>query len=247
MIHARSWGLNVGSDTLRLVNGTQTRSFAGNSGRESFPTEFLPRTPHGFRGPPDTVFMACKAVEFCELRRRTNRMTNRPIKVLIVDDDLDARSRLHTLLLATGVDLSFREAVDGTAGVACLKDDRPDLLLLDLEMPGLDDPGVLNLLRGWPEDSRPRFVAVVSTCTTDPGLAAGVRLLGGRRRISQTVALCRCRTHPRLTERKTVTRGVVGRRNSGELAESDRSQARVYGCERGVASSGRTPAAGYVA
>lgn len=64
--------------------------------------------------------MACEAVEFHEHRRRTNRMTNRPIKVLIVDDDLDARSRLHTLLLATGVDLSFREAVDGTAGVACI-------------------------------------------------------------------------------------------------------------------------------
>ena len=45
-------------------------------------------------------------------------------------------------------------------------------------MPGLDGPSVLNLLRSWPEDSRPCFIAVVSTCLTDPGLTAGVKLLG---------------------------------------------------------------------
>lgn len=122
--------------------------------------------------------MVSNAVVFNEHRGPPKVAASRPINVLIVDDDVNARARVRNILGATDVDVVVREAADGIAAVHGLRDDRPDLLVLDLQMPGLDGLGVLSLLRRWPEDSRPRFVAVVSTCMTDPGLTAGVKLLG---------------------------------------------------------------------
>lgn len=110
--------------------------------------------------------------------RGTNRATNRLINVLIVDDDINARSRVCNLLGASDVSIVVREAADGLAAIDLIKDNRPDLMVLDLEMPKLDGLGVLLVLRGLPEGSRPCFIAVVSTCISDPAMAKGVRLLG---------------------------------------------------------------------
>ncbi|MCH8234541.1 MAG: response regulator transcription factor [Chloroflexi bacterium] len=103
---------------------------------------------------------------------------SRPINVLIVDDDVNARARVRNVLGATDVDVVVREAADGIAAVHGLRGDRPDLLVLDLQMPELDGLGVLRLLRDWPADLKPHFIAVVSTCKIDPWMTAGVRLLG---------------------------------------------------------------------
>ena len=131
-----------------------------------------------FRCPADDAFMVSNAVVFNEHRGRTKVAPSRPINVLIVDDDVNARARVRNVLGATDVDVVVREAADGIAAVHGLRDDRPDLLVLDLQMPGLDGLGVLGVLRTWPDDLKPRSIVMVSTCMQDPGLTAGVRLLG---------------------------------------------------------------------
>ena len=58
--------------------------------------------------------------------------------VLIVDDEMDMRLYLSTLLESHGYRPITRR--DGKDGMASVRDDRPDLIILDIMMPG--DGGV---------------------------------------------------------------------------------------------------------
>jgi len=60
-------------------------------------------------------------------------MTNR---ILIVEDQEDLRGMLRDLLSGTGY--TVIEAADGEAGVAKAKSERPDLVLMDIQMPVVD-------------------------------------------------------------------------------------------------------------
>ncbi len=60
----------------------------------------------------------------------------KPVRVLLVDDEPLARQRLRDLLMAEGgVDIAG-EAEDGDAAVAAIRNLRPDLVFLDVQMPG---------------------------------------------------------------------------------------------------------------
>jgi two-component system, NtrC family, nitrogen regulation response regulator NtrX len=66
--------------------------------------------------------------------------------VLIVDDEPNIRRMVSALLSAEGYDV--RDAPDGAAGLAQARDSEPDLVLLDLMMPGeLDGLGTLARIR----------------------------------------------------------------------------------------------------
>ena len=59
------------------------------------------------------------------------------MRLLIVDDERPARDRLRRMLaLAPGI-ASVREAVDGVEALRMVESERPDALLLDIEMPEL--------------------------------------------------------------------------------------------------------------
>jgi two-component system, cell cycle response regulator DivK len=57
-------------------------------------------------------------------------------RILIVEDQEDLRGILHDLLTSSGYEML--EAADGGAGVAKAKSDRPDLILMDIQLPVLD-------------------------------------------------------------------------------------------------------------
>ncbi len=67
-------------------------------------------------------------------------------KLLVIDDDPAFRDGLAETLRDFGHDVT--EAADGTAGLALFAASRPDLVFLDLRMPGLDGLSVLQRLRG---------------------------------------------------------------------------------------------------
>lgn len=60
------------------------------------------------------------------------------MKVLIVDDEPLARERLHRLLMRLRPDAECLLAEDGREALAMVASDAPDLLLLDIRMPGMD-------------------------------------------------------------------------------------------------------------
>jgi two-component system LytT family response regulator len=72
------------------------------------------------------------------------------MRTLIVDDEVPARERLKRLLTdVEGVDL-VGEAEDGIQAVEMIEADKPDLVFLDIQMPGLDGFGVIEALEDPP-------------------------------------------------------------------------------------------------
>jgi len=70
----------------------------------------------------------------------------RRIRILIVDDEPPARARLRRLLESEdGVDL-LAECANGADAIAAIERDAPDLVFLDVQMPGLDGFHVLEAL-----------------------------------------------------------------------------------------------------
>ena len=57
-------------------------------------------------------------------------------RILVVEDQEDLRGVLRTLLSGSGYEML--EAADGHDGVAKAKAEQPDLILMDIQLPGLD-------------------------------------------------------------------------------------------------------------
>src|SRR5512144_3095039 len=66
-------------------------------------------------------------------------------RVLVVDDEPHIRAVLRGYLEADGFAIS--EAADGEAAVQAVRDEQPDLVLLDVMLPGIDGLEVLRQLR----------------------------------------------------------------------------------------------------
>ena len=69
-------------------------------------------------------------------------------KILIVEDDKFLRDLISQKLVKEGYDIT--EAVDGEKGVESVKKDKPDLVLLDLILPGIDGFEVLSRIKADP-------------------------------------------------------------------------------------------------
>lgn len=70
------------------------------------------------------------------------------IRTLIVDDEPLARERLSALLKQEPEIEVIGECADGLEAVEAIRKDPPDLLFLDVQMPGLDGFGVIGQLSG---------------------------------------------------------------------------------------------------
>ena len=74
-------------------------------------------------------------------------MSAKPV-IVIIDD---APSNIMLLRSYLGQDYAVRFATDGEAGLAVVRRERPDLILLDIIMPGLDGYSVCTQLKADPE------------------------------------------------------------------------------------------------
>jgi two-component system response regulator AlgR len=68
------------------------------------------------------------------------------VKILVVDDEDLARQRLRRLLERVRPEAEVLEAADGNAALEAVVSAQPDVLLLDIRMPGLDGVGVARAL-----------------------------------------------------------------------------------------------------
>jgi two-component system LytT family response regulator len=83
----------------------------------------------------------------------------RRLRIVLADDERPARSFLVSLLQSfPDVDL-LGEAASGTEAIALIETHRPDLALLDLQMPEVDGLGVVRLLR---KGARPQIAFVTA-------------------------------------------------------------------------------------
>ena len=67
-------------------------------------------------------------------------------KIVVVDDEHYMRKVVRTMLLGIGV-REVHEAADGVAGLELIRRINPDVVILDWQMPGMDGPTFVRMVR----------------------------------------------------------------------------------------------------
>jgi len=88
-----------------------------------------------------------------------------PEKILIVDDESSARAGLSVLLRRKG--FNVKESSDGPAALAVCSTFRPDLILLDIVMPGMDGFEVCRRVKATPETRLTPVVLITGLSATE--------------------------------------------------------------------------------
>ena len=81
-------------------------------------------------------------------------------RILVVEDQEDNRRIIRDLLMSAGYELI--EAVDGEAGVRLAKEQRPDLILMDIQLPGIDGYEATRRIKQNPELRHIPIIVVTS-------------------------------------------------------------------------------------
>ncbi|MFG1810262.1 response regulator [Streptomyces sp. NPDC049040] len=101
-------------------------------------------------------------------------MADKVIRVLLVDDHQVVRRGLRTFLEVQGDIEVVGEAADGQEGVARAEELRPDVILMDVKMPGTDGIEALRQLRDAASTARVLIVtSFTEQRTVVPALRAG--------------------------------------------------------------------------
>jgi two-component system cell cycle response regulator DivK len=80
--------------------------------------------------------------------------------ILVVEDEEDNRRIMHDLLTSAGYEVI--EAVTGEDGVSAAETHRPDLILMDIQLPGLDGYEATRQIKANPALSQIPIIAVTS-------------------------------------------------------------------------------------
>lgn len=91
-------------------------------------------------------------------------------RVLVVDDEADIVSFLTTVLADEGY--AVDSARDGVEGVEKIREDRPDVVILDLMMPRMTGFEALDALRDRPAARRPSIIVLSAKSTHDDIITA---------------------------------------------------------------------------
>lgn len=81
-------------------------------------------------------------------------------KILIVEDHRDSREALRALFEAFGYEVT--EACNGAEAIEAAQRDRPNLILMDIMMPGLDGFDACRRIRAFPGHEDTPIIAVTA-------------------------------------------------------------------------------------
>jgi DNA-binding NarL/FixJ family response regulator len=96
-----------------------------------------------------------------------------PVRVVIADDERLLRAALGVLLKTSGRIEVVAEAADGGEAVEAVRTHKPDVLLLDVQMPGLSGLDVLGEVLALPD---PPATAILTTFDLDDYVATALDL-----------------------------------------------------------------------
>ncbi len=80
--------------------------------------------------------------------------------ILVVEDQEDNRRIMRDLLISVGYEVI--EAVTGEEGVAAAETHRPDLILMDIQLPGLDGYEAMRQIKANPDLEHIPIIVVTS-------------------------------------------------------------------------------------
>ncbi|MFC5379725.1 response regulator [Aquipuribacter nitratireducens] len=91
-------------------------------------------------------------------------------RVLVVEDNRLNRKLVRDVLVHSGFDVV--EAATGEDGVRVCRDTHPDVVLMDLQLPGIDGTEALRLLRTQPGGDVPVVAVTASVMASDRAAVA---------------------------------------------------------------------------
>lgn len=100
--------------------------------------------------------------------------TTPPPLILVVDDELPTTALMENILVRNGYRVHI--AQDGIEGLECARTIAPDLVLLDIMMPGLNGFEVLRALRDDPQTASLPTMLVTANAREPADVAKGLRL-----------------------------------------------------------------------
>ena len=95
-------------------------------------------------------------------------------RILVIEDTEDNRQIIRDLLTSVGYEMI--EAVDGLEGVTTAEREQPDLILMDIQLPGIDGYEATRRIRAIPALAKVPIIAVTSYALSgdeDKARAAG--------------------------------------------------------------------------
>lgn len=100
-------------------------------------------------------------------------MTGGPIRVLVVDDHSVIRAGLRTMLSEGGAEFQLvGEAPDGATALHLVAKLEPDVVLMDVRLPGIDGIATLERIRrAWPQVA----VLILTTYNEDDAMIRGLQ------------------------------------------------------------------------
>jgi CheY-like chemotaxis protein len=137
-------GLTLVKNLVALHGGTvEARSSGPGTG-----SEFTVRLPIDPKAQPE------RRREYTSAELRAPK----PLRILVADDNEDGREMLGFLLRAQGH--SVEVAADGPAAIESAASFHPEVIVLDIGMPGMNGYAVARTLRQKPWASRPTLIAL---------------------------------------------------------------------------------------
>jgi PAS domain S-box-containing protein len=148
----RAGGLGIGLTLVRslvVLHGGSVEARSEGVGHGSEFIVHLPLCRAPAQGVPDET-LAAKPM-----------MVARPYPVLVVDDNQDAADTLALLLAGLGVEVKV--AYEGRKALEICRDWTPELVFLDLALPGMDGFEIARALRRLPEGKAMKLIALTGT------------------------------------------------------------------------------------
>lgn len=109
------------------------------------------------------------------------------LSVLIIDDNINMRRIVSTILQALGVAYIY-EASDGADGFEAMRSHRPDIVVVDWEMPGIDGIEFTELVRSASDSPNPYVPIIFLTSYSDKAHVVEARDAGATEFLAKPVS-----------------------------------------------------------
>ena len=151
------------------------------------------------------------------------------IRVLVVDDDALVRAGLAMLLAGADDIKVVGEAADGREVEHAVAEHQPDVVLMDIRMPGMDGLAATEILRGR---DRPPEVIVLTTFDADDHVLRALRAGASGFLLKDTPPADIVRAIRAVAAGEPILSPAITRRLIGHVTGSDGGERRRHACEQ---------------